>query len=455
MVKDMTTGSPTRLILFFTLPLLVGNIFQQLYNMADTIIVGRTLGYKALAAVGGSSGSIMFLVFGFFFGLTCGFAVITAQRFGAHDEDGVRRSVAASLVMCAVITAAATLLCVFGARPVLEFMRTPEDIVDETYNYLIVMFWGSWTIVFYGMLSSIIRALGDSRTPLYFLIISSIVNVVLDFYFILSLKSGVAGAAWATVIAQGLSGVLCLIYMLRKFPILRLRRHDWIFNASFYWDHLRVALPMAFQFSVTAIGVLVLQTALNGFGSVAVAGYTAATRIDQLAIQPLFSFSIAMATFAAQNYGAGNIPRIRDGVFKCSAMALGFSVFGGVPLILFASPVTAWFIGGHDEQVIHCSQIYLNTNASCYVILAMLLIYRNVQQGMGHSFIPFMAGVVELVLRVVGAFGFAVWFGYTGVCLSNPLAWIGATAILAWDYCRTMKKLRREFADGVIRPVQR
>ena len=455
MVKDMTTGSPTRLILFFTLPLLVGNIFQQLYNMADTIIVGRTLGYKALAAVGGSSGSIMFLVFGFFFGLTCGFAVITAQRFGAHDEDGVRRSVAASLVMCAVITAAATLLCVFGARPVLEFMRTPEDIVDETYNYLIVMFWGSWTIVFYGMLSSIIRALGDSRTPLYFLIISSIVNVVLDFYFILSLKSGVAGAAWATVIAQGLSGVLCLIYMLRKFPILRLRRHDWIFNASFYWDHLRVALPMAFQFSVTAIGVRVLQTALNGFGSVAVAGYTAATRIDQLAIQPLFSFSIAMATFAAQNYGAGNIPRIRDGVFKCSAMALGFSVFGGVPLILFASPVTAWFIGGHDEQVIHCSQIYLNTNASCYVILAMLLIYRNVQQGMGHSFIPFMAGVVELVLRVVGAFGFAVWFGYTGVCLSNPLAWIGATAILAWDYCRTMKKLRREFADGVIRPVQR
>lgn len=455
MVKDMTTGSPTRLILFFTLPLLVGNIFQQLYNMADTIIVGRTLGYKALAAVGGSSGSIMFLVFGFFFGLTCGFAVITAQRFGAHDEDGVRRSVAASLVMCAVITAAATLLCVFGARPVLEFMRTPEDIVDETYNYLIVMFWGSWTIVFYGMLSSIIRALGDSRTPLYFLIISSIVNVVLDFYFILSLKSGVAGAAWATVIAQGLSGFLCLIYMLRKFPILRLRRRDWIFNASFYWDHLRVALPMAFQFSVTAIGVLVLQTALNGFGSVAVAGYTAATRIDQLAIQPLFSFSIAMATFAAQNYGAGNIPRIRDGVFKCSAMALGFSVFGGVPLILFASPVTAWFIGGHDEQVIHCSQIYLNTNASCYVILAMLLIYRNVQQGMGHSFIPFMAGVVELVLRVVGAFGFAVWFGYTGVCLSNPLAWIGATAILAWDYCRTMKKLRREFADGVIWPVQR
>ena len=455
MVKDMTTGSPTRLILFFTLPLLVGNIFQQLYNMADTIIVGRTLGYKALAAVGGSSGSIMFLVFGFFFGLTCGFAVITAQRFGAHDEDGVRRSVAASLVMCAVITAAATLLCVFGARPVLEFMRTPEDIVDETYNYLIVMFWGSWTIVFYGMLSSIIRALGDSRTPLYFLIISSIVNVVLDFYFILSLKSGVAGAAWATVIAQGLSGFLCLIYMLRKFPILRLRRRDWIFNASFYWDHLRVALPMAFQFSVTAIGVLVLQTALNGFGSVAVAGYTAATRIDQLAIQPLFSFSIAMATFAAQNYGAGNIPRIRDGVFKCSAMDLGFSVFGGVPLILFASPVTAWFIGGHDEQVIHCSQIYLNTNASCYVILAMLLIYRNVQQGMGHSFIPFMAGVVELVLRVVGAFGFAVWFGYTGVCLSNPLAWIGATAILAWDYCRTMKKLRREFADGVIRPVQR
>ncbi len=454
MIKDMTVGNPTRLILGFTLPLLVGNIFQQLYNMADTIIVGRTLGYKALAAVGGSSGSIMFLVFGFFFGLTSGLAVITAQRFGAHDDEGVRKSVATSTVICTVITVFVTLFCVLGMRTILRIMDTPEEIFEDTCNYLIVIFYGAWTLVFYGMLSSIIRALGDSRTPLYFLIVSSLVNVVLDLYFILNLKSGVAGAAWATVISQGLSGFLCLIFMIRKFPILHLRLRDWEFNRAFYWEHLRVALPMAFQFSVTAVGVLILQRALNGFGPVAVAGYTAACRIDQLSVQPLFSFSIAMATFAAQNYGAGNIARIRSGVYQCSAMAIGFSLIAGVLLISFGSVLTEWFIGERNVDVIRCTQIYLNTNASCYAILAMLLIYRNVQQGMGFAFIPFMAGVVELVLRIVGAFGLAVWLQYPGVCLSNPLAWVGATVILAWDYCRTMKRLRAESSAGVLRRAE-
>lgn len=453
MIKDMTTGSPTKLILFFTLPLLVGNVFQQLYNMADTFIVGRTLGYKALAAVGGS-GPIMFLVFGFFFGLTCGLAVITAQRFGAHDDNGVRRSVATSTVICTVITQLVTLVCVLGARPILKAMDTPPEIIDDTYRYLIVIFYGGWTLVFYGMLSSIIRALGDSRTPLYFLIVASIVNIILDFYFILNLKSGVAGAAWATVIAQGLSGFLCLIYMLRKFPILKLHLKDWEFDYAFYKEHLRVALPMAFQFSVTAVGVLVLQRALNGFGPVAIAGYTAACRIDSIAVQPLFSFSIAMATFAAQNYGAGNVPRIREGLYKCSAMAIAFSIVAGVLLIWFAAPLTEGFIGEYNPEVIRCSQIFLNTSAGCYTILAMLLIYRNVQQGMGHSFIPFMAGVVELVLRVIGAFGLAGWLGYTGVCLSNPLAWVGATAILAWDYCRTMRKLRRDYMSGTFHAIK-
>ncbi len=450
MIKDMTVGNPAKLILGFTLPLLAGNVFQQLYNMADTIIVGRTLGYKALAAVGGSSGSIMFLVFGFFFGLTSGLAVITAQRFGAHDEEGVRRSVATSTVICSAVTLLVTLLCVGGMRFILRLMDTPEEIFNDTCNYLVVIFYGAWTLVFYGMLSSIIRALGDSRTPLYFLIVSSIVNVILDLYFILNMKSGVAGAAWATVIAQGLSGFLCLIFMIRKFPILRLHLRDWEFNGAFYREHLRVALPMAFQFSVTAVGVLILQRALNGFGPVAVAGYTAACRIDQLCVQPLFSFSIAMATFAAQNYGAGNIARIRKGLYQCSAMAIAFSLIAGALLITFGSLLTAWFIGEQNAGVIRCSQIFLNTSASCYTILAMLLIYRNVQQGMGFAFIPFMAGVVELVLRVAGAFGLAGWLGYLGVCLSNPLAWVGATAILAWDYCRTMRRLRRENPSGMI-----
>ncbi len=446
MIKDMTSGNPTKLLLQFSVPLLIGNIFQQFYNMADTAIVGRTLGDEALAAVG-STGAVMFLVFGFFFGLTNGLAVITAQRFGAGDYDGVRRSVTTSTYLCTLITVAMTVLCVLLCRPMLEWMNTPENIIENAYSYLIVIFGGTWTIVFYGMISSIIRALGDSITPLVFLIIASILNIVLDYVFILSFRSGVAGAGWATVISQAVSGFLCLFYVGRKFPILKLKRSDWTPDIPFSLEHLRVAVPMALQFSITAVGVVILQTVLNSFGSVYIAAYTVAAKIEQVAIQPLFSFSIAMATFTAQNFGAGNLERIRQGLRKCSAITILFSICIGIFLIVFAAPLTRLFLKTeHPEtlqEIVHGSQIFLNTSASCYIILGMLLIYRNVLQGMGHSFIPMMAGAAELVLRIIGALLLARYLGYLGVCLSNPLAWVGAVLMLWIDYLLVMRTLRK------------
>ncbi len=446
MIKDMTVGNPTKLLLQFSIPLLIGNIFQQCYNMADTAIVGRTLGDEALAAVG-TTGAVMFLVFGFFFGLTNGLAVITAQRFGAGDFDGVRRSVTTSTILCTIITVFMTVLCVLLCRPMLEWMNTPDNIIENSYRYLVVIFAGTWTIVFYGMISSIIRALGDSVTPLVFLIVASLLNVALDYLFILYFQSGVAGAGWATVISQAVSGFLCLFYVSRKFPILKLKRSDWKLDLPFCLEHLRVSVPMALQFSITAVGVVILQTVLNSFGSVSIAAYTVASKIEQIAIQPLFSFSIAMATFTAQNYGAGNLERIRKGVWKCSAISILFSIGMGAFLIFFASPLTRLFLKTEHpetlEEIVHGSQIFLNTSASCYIILGMLLIYRNVLQGMGHSFIPMMAGAAELVLRIVGALLLARYLGYLGVCLSNPLAWVGATLMLWIDYLLVMRTLRK------------
>ena len=340
MTNDMTKGSPIKLILSFMVPLLIGNIFQQFYNMADTIIVGRTISVEALAAVG-ATGSISFLIVGFVQGVTSGFAVITAQRFGAGSENGVRRSVATSIILGIAVTIVMTAISVLVARPLLEIMKTPSDIIDDSYNYIIVIFEGIAAAVFFNLFSSILRSLGDSKTPLVFLIIASIINIILDFVFILTFKMGVAGAGWATVIAQFISGILCFVYSLKKFPILRLTKHDWKFSWKFAWQHLEVGLPMAFQFSITAIGTMVIQSALNSLGSTAVAAFTAGSKIDQFATQPLASLGVAVATYTAQNYGARELERIKKGVTGAAIIATVCGIVGG-------------FVVRSQNRLLHC-----------------------------------------------------------------------------------------------------
>lgn len=440
MTRDLTKGSPAKVILAFTIPLLLGNIFQQVYSMADTIIVGRTISMQALAAVG-ATGSISFFVIGFVTGLTAGFSVLTAQRFGAGDEEGVRSSVTCSIVLSAAITVVMTVVSVALTRPVLQLMQTPEDIIEDAYRYIVVIFGGIGTTVLFNLLSNIIRALGDSRTPLLFLVIACLLNIVLDFVFILYFHMGVAGAAWATILAQLVSGALCLVYIARRFPILRLHKRDWRIDIPFLMRHMGIGLPMAFQSSIIAVGAMILQAALNQLGSDAVAAYTAAQKIEQVGVQPLMSFGMTMATYTAQNYGAGKMDRVRRGVRQCTLMTVSISVALGIIIILGGRFFVGLFIREAPDIVMAQAQIYLWVNCSLYFVLSLLFVWRYTLQGLGKSFVPTLAGIIELVMRAFGALVLVQLLGFTGVSMSGPIAWLGAAITLGIAYFRHMHLL--------------
>lgn len=440
MTKDMTTGNPVKLILYFSIPLLIGNIFQQFYSMVDTIIVGRFIGVNALAALG-STGSMIFLIIGFTMGLTSGFSVIVAQFFGANNREGLRKSVATSIVLSTIFTIIITVISMLAAKPLLNLMNTPADIINDANSYISIIFAGTCATVFYNMISSILRALGDSRTPLYFLIVSSVLNIILDLVFIINFSMGVAGAAYATVISQGVAGVLCLIYASRRYDILRLKKKHFKMDKNLISQHLKVGLPMAFQFSITAIGVMVLQSAINGFGSVVVAAHTAASKVEQLVMQPAITFGVTMATYSAQNLGAGKIDRIKEGVKKCSMISLVISVISGIVVVVFGGSFTRLFISDASAEVVAYSQQYLTTVSIFFTILGLLFIYRNTLQGIGDAFVPMMAGVAELVVRVVVAFTLPALIGYAGICLASPIAWIAATIPLSIAYFKRIKTM--------------
>lgn len=440
MTKDLTHGNPARQILLFTIPLLLGNIFQQFYNMADTLIVGRTLGVNALAAVG-CTGSLMFFILGFAQGLTSGFSIVTSQRFGARDEAGVRRSFAASILLSVCITVLLTLLGAVFARPLLLLLRTPADILEEAYRYTVVIFCGIAASVLFNLLSNVLRALGDSRTPLLFLTVACALNIGLDFLLILVIPMGVAGAAAATVAAQLLSGLACVVFIAKRFPQLHLRREDWRLSRGELWEHLRLGLPMGFQSSIIAIGAIVLQFALNGLGSQTVAAYTAAQKVDSLATQPIMSFGMTMATYAGQNYGAGNVERIKRGVRQCVAMSVSFSVAVGLLCIFFGRNLVWLFLGDGSQAVVDQAQTYLVINGATYFILSLLFDFRFTLQGLGQSFVPTIAGVMELIMRSFAALFLGNAFGFTGVCTANPLAWLGALIPLTIAMVLTMRRL--------------
>lgn len=443
MTKDMTTGNPIKLILTFSIPLLIGNIFQQFYNMADTIIVGRFLGVNALAAVG-STGSLAFLVNGFVIGLTSGFAVLVSQKFGADDKEGVKRAFASSLILSSIMTIVVTAISVISAKPLLELMNTPSNIMDDALSYIIIIYAGNISIIFYNMLSSILRALGDSKTPLYFLIISSILNIVLDIVFITSFSMGVAGAAYATIISQGISAILCAIFIVKKFPILKLKKKHWKIRKDYIQTQLKIGIPMALQFSITAAGAVVLQSALNNFGSKIIASYTAASKVQQVVMQPAITFGVAMATYSGQNLGAGRIDRIKEGVRKCTMISIIVSIASTIIVVLFGGAFTKMFISGNDLEVIETAKHYLNTVSIFYIPLGLIFIYRNTLQGIGESFVPMMAGVAEMVARTVVAFTLPTLLDFTGIALADPAAWIAAAIPLGITYYKRINVILKE-----------
>ncbi len=443
MAKDMTEGSPARLILFFTLPLIAGNIMQQLYAFIDTLLVGRFLGIEALAAVG-STGSLMFLLLGFVIGLTSGFSICTGQRYGARDADGVRRSAAACAVLALSTALVLSVVGFFFCRPLLEVMNTPRELLDNATAFFSIICGGTIFATGALMAANILRALGDSKMPTLIIGIGIAVNIVLEVLFLLVFGWGIPGAAFATVVSWAFATGIFLVYIARRVPELHVRRDDWRFSWSFLREHLEIGLPMGFQASIIAFGAVILQVALNGLGPVSVAAYAAAQKVDTIAMMPMMSFGAAMAAYTAQNYGAGKFSRIRDGVRKCSWMSVGFSLVGGA-LIIAAGPfVMELFVGAEEQEAIRLGQLYLTVNGLTYWILAFLFIFRYTLQGLGQSIVPTVAGVMELIMRATAGIFLVDILGFLGASLGNPMAWLGSCVPLAAAYVMTVRRLPKE-----------
>jgi len=443
MAKDMTSGKPIKLIWNFTIPLLIGNLFQQLYNMADTFIVGRTIGVHALASVG-STGSIIFLILGFANGLTAGLAIPLAQRYGAKDYLGVKRSFYVSILISAVVAILLTILSMIFCRQILEVMQTPAEIIDGAYDYLMVIFAGIFSSMAFNLLSNIFRSIGDAKTPLYFLVIACIMNIILDVVFIAGFGMGVEGAGYATVLSQIFSALACILYIWKKIPILRLNSKDFVAESSDVREHVRISFPMAFQSSIIAIGAIIIQITLNQLGATAVAAYTAAQKIDQVAILPMMSFGVTMATFVAQNYGAKKYDRIWRGVRDCIKLSLTFAISVGIILNLFSPIFIRAFVGVGHEEVVELGAIYFITNGTMYSLLSLLFIYRYTLQGVGKTFTPTVAGIMELCMRAFAAVVLSNLYGYTGATMANPLAWLGSLIPLMIAYYLFKNKFPKE-----------
>ena len=431
MTSDLTAGKPLRKIILFTIPIFIGNVFQQLYSMVDAIIVGQTINNDALAGVG-ATGAISFLIIGFVQGLTAGFAVKTSQLFGAKDEEGVRRSIASSILLGAVLTVVLTAVSVVTTMPI---------------------YWGLIATVFYNLGSSVLRAIGDSRTPLVFLVVAAVLNVGLDFLFIVAFKMGVAGAGWATVLSQGVSAIGCFAFLFARFKRFRIRGKHFANPLMFYWQHMAIGLPMALQFSITSIGMMVQQTALNKLGSVAVTAYTAASKIDNLATQSLYALGSTVATYCGQNYGAGQFSNIRKGVRYSMAIGVVCALVGLAFVTLGAEPMTKLFSSDVTDEIMDMSKQYLLWQGGFYIFLAIIFVYRDALQGIGRSALTMVGGMLEVAGRVVASLVFAKHFGFAGICASNPTAWVFVDIFLVIAYVvilhRILKKRRQlGLADG-------
>ncbi|WP_125777116.1 MATE family efflux transporter [Antribacter gilvus] len=440
MIRDLTTGPPTRLIVTFAVPLLLGNLFQQLYHFTDAVVVGRLVGVDALAAVG-ATWSVTFLLLGLSWGSSAGLAIPVARAFGAGDQPALRRAFAAGALISAGLALLITLVGTLGARPFMVLLGTPPELVDDATTFLVVTFAGAAAMVSFNFLSSVIRALGDSRTPLVFLVVACVLNAGLVVAFVGGLGLGVGGAALATVVAQLVSVALCLLLVQRRMPVLHLRREDWLLARADFAEPLRLGMSMGFQMAVIAVGAMVLQTAINGLGAEAVTAFTVASRVDQLAVAPLNSFGIALATYVAQNRGALAWTRVRQGVLRTTGVSAVAAVVLGVLVVVLGEPIVRLFVGGGEAQVVALAHQYLVVSGCLYVFLALLFVYRNAVQGMGRATSPAVSGFAELVLRAAAGIVLVRYFGFLGVCLAAPLAWIGGLVPVAVSWFAERRRL--------------
>lgn len=446
MEMDMTKGGVYSVILKFTLPLIIGNIFQQLYNMADTIIVGRYLGANALAAVG-STGTIMFLIIGFAQGITSGFSVLTSQRYGAGDYNGVRRSVSNGVLLGFIVSTVLTVFSVLIMKNLLIIMNTPNDIRDDAYTYIIIITGGLISSVFYNLFSAYLRAVGNSRIPLLFLVLSAGLNIILDLLFIIVFKMGVAGAAFATVLSQGISAILCIIYIYVKVDVLTPRKEHWKLGSYETRYQLVIGIPMALQFSITASGTMIMQSAINMFGALAVASYTAAGKLQNLVLQGMVAVGQTMASYAGQNYGKGDYKRIREGVKAALVISGIYSIIVSILAYFLLKPILSLFFNdlSNMEYIYKYASTYIYICIIFYIPLSTIFIFRNIMQGCGYGFLPMMGGVIEFIARLVVAFVAIKLFSYPLACFCDPAAWVGAALFTGIAYLYVMKDIKRRW----------
>ncbi|MCI8869733.1 MAG: MATE family efflux transporter [Lawsonibacter sp.] len=455
MTRDLTQGSPLRLIAGFTLPTLLGMLFQQFYNLVDAMIVGKLLGANALAAVG-STGSISFFVLGFCMGVCSGFAIPVAQRMGAGEPSKMRRYAAnsawLSIALALVLTAATGLLC----RSILTWMNTPEEIFQDAYRYILIIFLGIPTTFLYNLLAGIIRSLGDSKTPVYFLGLSSALNILLDLCLILVFRAGVAGAALATVISQGVSGLACLWYMSKKFPILRMTPQERRPDLHSCRVLLGMGLPMGLQYSITAIGSIVLQSAVNGLGSACIAAVAAGTKLFHLLACPFDAMGAAMATYCGQNVGACRLDRLGRGIRACSVLGAGYSVLALGAMLLFAPQCAMLFLDRNEPGLAELQALtvqYVLTGAAFFFPLSLVNIVRFSIQGMGFGAFAVLAGVLEMAARTAAGRFFVPVLGYSAACFASPAAWICADLFLIPASAWCIGRLRRLYPDQTPQPA--
>ena len=443
-IKDMTQGNPTKLIFFFAIPLILGNLFQQLYMLVDTIVVGQGVGVQALAAIGAADW-LSWMVLGLVTGLTQGFSILFSQLYGAKNIRGLKRAVGNSIKLTAGAAVLFVALTELAICPVLNLLQTPADVFSDAVLYLRILFAGIPIILAYNLGASVLRALGDSKSPLYAMIVAAGVNVGLDLLFVMGFHWGIAGAAGATVIAQGCSFLFCL-FRIRKVDILQLGAEDLQLNGALVGSLLRLGLPIMFQNTVISVGGMVLQSVINKAGVLFVAGFTATNKLYGMMEMAAISYGFAVTTYVGQNLGAGQYRRIRKGVFRAIIMAILTAALISAVMLLFGKMILGMFISAEPEQAAEVMRVayhYLFILSVCLPILYLLHAYLCALRGMGDTIIPLISGFVELGMRVLAAKVLPAIWGQEGIFYAEVLAWAGAVVLGAAAYYVRIRRLMK------------
>ena len=439
---DMTQGKILLAIVRFAIPIMIGNLFQQLYSMVDTAVVGRGVGAEALAAVGVTS-PVVQLLLGLMIGMTSGMSVVIAQHFGAGNEKKVKNAITNGIILITGITVIITVLGILLCRSLFRLINTPDNILDDAVLYTVITFAGTAAAAAYNYEAGILRAFGNSVIPLVFLVLTSLLNVGLDLLFVLSFGWGVMGVAVATILSQLISAILCFLYMRKNVPQVRFEHDDWKWSGKMALQHLKTGIPMAFFSSLLAVSFLLLQAALNALGSADVAAYTAGSKMDTLVYQVMGAFGTAISTFAAQNYGKGEMRRVREGVKKSLLITVAISLGLTLLIQLFGKYFMMLFIDPSETEILDAAMQYARITSVFYVILGVNFIVRFALTGVGKSVIPMAVGISEIITRALVTYLLVYRIGFLGMTFASPACWLTSTALCVLCYAPMMKSAER------------